>query len=78
MQIDLPNDIFARIQQRATSLQGISEVDVIRKALDSLDWMDKERQAIQTGISAWLSGDVQDFKSFDREFRAKNGIRSEA
>lgn len=46
-------------------LHGISEAEVIRKALDSLDWADQERQAIESGIVAWQSGDVQDFKSFE-------------
>jgi len=78
MQIELPQDIIDRVQLRAASAQGTTEADVIRKALDSLDWLDQERIAIQEGIDAWRNGDVQDFDEFDREFRAKNGISADA
>ncbi len=78
MQIDLPQELFERVQQRAIALPGITEADVIRKALDSLDRSDQERQAIQEGIDAWRAGDVQEFDAFDREFRAKNGISADA
>jgi hypothetical protein len=57
---------------------GANEADVIRKAFDALDWLGQERQAIQEGIDAWRSGDVQDFDEFDREFRARNGMPADA
>ena len=78
MQIDLPQDIIERVQQRAAISQGATEADVIRKALDSLDWQDNERQAIQEGIDAMNEGRVQDFDEFDHEFRQKNGIAPDA
>lgn len=78
MQIDLPQDIIDRVQQRITAVDGITEVDVIRQALDSLDWLDQQRQAIQEGIDAWQGGDVQDFDDFDRQFRANNDISTDA
>ncbi len=74
MQVELPQDIVDRVQQRVALIQGATEADVLRKALDSLDWLDQERLAIQEGIDAWRAGDVQDFEAFDREFRAKNNI----
>jgi Arc/MetJ-type ribon-helix-helix transcriptional regulator len=74
MQLELPQDLIERVQLRAAAGHGVSEADVIRKALDSLDWHDQERRAIQEGIDAWRAGDVQDLDEFDREFRAKNGI----
>lgn len=74
MHIDLPQDLFQRVQQRAASGQGITEADVIRKALDTLDWHDAERMAIQEGIDAMNGGRVQGLDEFDREFRQKNGI----
>ena len=77
MEINLPQDLITRVQ-RVAALQGATEADVIRRAMDSLDWMEKERQAVQEGIDAWHSGDVQDFESFDRDFRKKNGIRPDA
>ena len=76
MHIDLPPDIIARVQKRAADSSGASEADVIRRALDSLDWQDQERAAIQEGIDAWRAGDAQDFDDFDADFRAKNGIRT--
>jgi len=74
MQIDLPQDLIDRVQQRTVAVPGVTQADVIRKALDSLDWCDQERQAIQAGIDAWRADDVRDFDEFDREFRAKNNI----
>jgi hypothetical protein len=53
-------------------------VEVIRKALDSLDWQDQERQAIQRGIDAWCAGDTKDIDQFDAEFHAQNGIPADA
>ncbi len=78
MQIHLPQDLFERVQQRTIAVSGVTEADVIRKALDLLDRSDLERQAIQEGIDAWRAGDVQEFDAFDREFRAKNGISADA
>jgi predicted transcriptional regulator len=50
---------------------------VIRQALDSLDWQDQERAAIQEGIDAWQAGKVRPWAEFDAEFRAKNNIASD-
>jgi predicted transcriptional regulator len=71
--IELPQDLVERVQKRAAAANG-AEADVIRQALDSLDWQDRERQAIQEGIDAWRAGDTQDFDEFDATFRAENGI----
>ena len=78
MEIDLPQDIIKRVQLRAAAAQGVTEADVIRQALDSLDWQDQERAAIQEGIDAWRAGDVRPWDEFDAEFRAKNNIPSDA
>jgi hypothetical protein len=78
MRIDLPPDVAQRVKIRAAIDKLESEVEVIRKALDSLDWQDKERNAIQQGIDAWQAGDTKDFHQFDAEFRAQNGIPSDA
>jgi Arc/MetJ-type ribon-helix-helix transcriptional regulator len=78
MQIELPLDIVERVQKRAAAGNGISEAEVIRKALDSLDWQDQERQAIQQGIDAWRTGDTKDIDQFDAEFRTQNGIPADA
>ena len=78
MQINLPQDLFERVLQRTIAVPGVTEADIIRKALDSLDRSDQERQAIQEGIDAWRAGDVQELDVFDREFRAKNGISADA
>lgn len=74
MQVDLPQDIIDRVHLHLASSPGDNEADVIRKAFDALDWLDQERQAIQEGIDAWRSGDVQDFDEFDHKFREKNGV----
>lgn len=74
MHIELPLDLIQRVQQRTAAGHGTSEADVIRQALDSLDWHDRERQAIQAGINAWRAGDVQVFAEFDHDFRVRHGI----
>ncbi len=74
MHIDLPQDIVERVKRRAAAERGSTEAEIIRKALDSLDWHDQERRAIQEGIDAWRGGDTQDFEQFDAEFRAKHRI----
>jgi len=74
MQIELPKDIWERVRKRAAASSGKTEVEIIRRALDSLDWHDQERQAIQEGIDAWRAGDVQDFDDCAAEFRAANHI----
>jgi len=78
MQIDLPQDLVKRVRQRIAILQGTTEADVIRKALDSLDWQEGERHAIQEGIDAMNEGRVQDFDEFDREFRQEHGMAPDA
>lgn len=75
MHIELPQDIVERVQKRVAAVQGTTEAEVIRKALDSLDWQDQEIRAIQEGINAWQAGDVKTFEEFDTEFRARNGIQ---
>jgi predicted translin family RNA/ssDNA-binding protein len=74
MNIDLPSDLIARLHQKVSLAKGLNEAEVIRLALDSLDRSEQEVKAIEEGIAAWRTGDVHDFKDFDREFRLKNGI----
>ena len=78
MQIDLPSELVQRVQRRAAMLSSGSEADVIRKALDSLDLLDEEGNAIQIGIEAWQRGDTQPLADFDAEFRIRNRIPSDS
>jgi predicted transcriptional regulator len=78
MHLELPLELIERVQQRTAAVAGTTEADVIRQALDSLDWHDQERSAIESGIDAWRAGNVQEFAEFDREFRAKNGIPADS
>ncbi len=78
MQIDLPDDLMQRVKQRAASMAGGSEVEIIRKGLDALDWQDSERAALREGIDDMNAGRVQEFEAFDREFREQNGIAPDA
>jgi Arc/MetJ-type ribon-helix-helix transcriptional regulator len=78
MHLELPQELIDRVQQRTAATAGATEADVIRQALDSLDWHDQERLAIEEGIDAWRAGDVRDLAEFDRDFRAKNGIPADA
>ena len=75
MQINIPDDLRIRIEKRTAEGRGLTEADVIRKALDSLDWCEGERAAIQEGIDAMQAGKTRPFKEFDREFRAEQGIK---
>ncbi|MGY8768572.1 MAG: hypothetical protein ACKVH8_09115 [Pirellulales bacterium] len=69
MQIDMPNDLLQRIQQRVASTSSASEIETIRQALDALDRQDQEQLAIQAGVDSMNNGRVQDFGEFDRAFR---------
>ncbi|MCO6047182.1 hypothetical protein NG895_25060 [Aeoliella sp. ICT_H6.2] len=42
MQIDLPTDLFERLRERVQGNPELSEADVVRHALDTLDWLDDE------------------------------------
>jgi hypothetical protein len=42
MQIDLPDELVIRVRQRTASAQGVTEADVIREALDLLEWADED------------------------------------
>jgi predicted transcriptional regulator len=74
MLLDLPQDLVSRLQQRVQASPGASEADVIRAALDSLDWREAERAAIAHGLEAMQAGRVRPFEEFDREFRARHGM----
>lgn len=74
MQIELPQDLLERIQQRALAAKGESEADVIRRALDLLDWQESEATAIQEGLDDLNKGDVMPYDQFAKEFMAKNKI----
>ena len=74
MHIDLPEDVIERVRRRTIEGQGLTEADVIRKALDTLDWHEAEHVAIQEGIDAMNQGRIRDFDDFDHEFRVSNGI----
>lgn len=73
MQIELPEDICERIRRVAEN-QGSPLADIVRRALDSLEWYESERAAIQIGLDALDAGRFRDFDDFDREFRKENGI----
>ena len=45
MQIDLPTDLFERLRERVQGNPELSEADVVRHALDTLDWLDNEQAA---------------------------------
>ena len=47
MQIDIPNELFERLQKRSAD-----PVKAIREALDSLDARDREMAAIQAGLES--------------------------
>lgn len=42
MQIDLPKDLLERLRDRMQSNPALSEADIVRQALDTLDWLDTE------------------------------------
>jgi hypothetical protein len=42
MQIDLPDDLVSRVRLRTASTQGLTEADVIKEALDLLEWADED------------------------------------
>ncbi|MEM9585878.1 MAG: hypothetical protein AAGA03_01245 [Planctomycetota bacterium] len=49
----------------------------VEQYVHSLVRRDRERLAIEEGISAMKEGRVQDFEDFDRQFRERHGIDEE-
>ncbi|MEQ8848365.1 hypothetical protein [Botrimarina sp.] len=74
MTIDLTPDLAERVQRFSTAAGGCPEVEVIRRALDSLERQEEELLAIREGIEDLRAGRVQDFEEFDSEFRQRNSI----
>ena len=68
MQIQIPDDT-----QQLSMAAGFADVD---QFVNSLLRKERERLAIQAGIDAMDIGEATDFADFDREFRAKNGLKS--
>ncbi len=66
MQITLPDDA-----ERQSLAAGFASVE---QYIHSLVRRDRERLAIEEGITALKEGKVQDFEEFDREFRKRNGL----
>lgn len=42
MQIELPEELLDRVRKRTVPAQGVTESDVIKEALDLLDWADQD------------------------------------
>jgi len=78
MGLEIRQELVERLQARVALPQYATEEEVIEKALDALDWMDQERQAVQEGIDAWQAGVVEDFDDFDRRFSKEHGISPDA
>lgn len=78
MGLEIRQELVDRLQARVALPQYATEEEVIEKALDALDWMDQERQAVQEGIDAWQAGDVEEFDDFDRRFSQEHGISPDA
>jgi predicted transcriptional regulator len=78
MQIQVPQALFLRLQERAQREEGMTEAGVIELALEKLEWQDREIAAIQEGIDALDAGDTVDIATFAAEFRSKHGITPDA
>lgn len=48
MQIDLPEELLNRVRKRSAKHEGVSEADVIKDALDLLDWADDDNPSEET------------------------------
>lgn len=42
MHIDLPEELLERVRKRSAKHEGVSEADIIKDALDLLDWADDD------------------------------------
>lgn len=42
MHIDLPEELLDRVRKRSAKHEGVSEADIIKDALDLLDWADDD------------------------------------
>lgn len=48
VQIDLPEELLNRVRDRTAQAEGVSEADVIKEALDLLDWADEDNPSEAT------------------------------
>lgn len=48
MQIDLPEELLTRVRRRTAPTEGLTEADVIKEALDLLDWADEDNPSEET------------------------------
>jgi len=78
MPYQLPPDIQQRIRVHLEVGSGDSEDDVLRRALDALDWQEEEVRAIGQGIEDMEAGRVRPLREFDKEFRARKNIAQDA
>ncbi len=42
MNIEMPDELVARLRQLAANANGANEADILRQALDTLDWMEED------------------------------------
>ncbi len=79
MSYQLPPDVQQRIQTRLESgADKRSQDEILRHALDALDWQDEECIAIQEGIHDMEAGRVRPLREFDKEFRDRKNITRDA
>lgn len=74
MTIQIPADLEERINLRLQTESGATVDDILRKALDSLDYHEQEVTAIQQGLDDLENGRVTPLRDFDRDFRLRHNI----
>lgn len=76
MQIELPDDVIQRA--KALAVDGQDVAVVVSEALAKLEWERQEVAAVMAGVAAVDRGEHIALEDFDRDFRARHGIRPDA
>lgn len=75
MTLQVSADIEHRINLRLHTQSGITVDDVLRDALDALEFQEQEIVAIQEGLDDLEAGRLIPLREFDRMFREKHNIK---
>jgi predicted transcriptional regulator len=74
MTLQISADIEHRITMRLNAQSGVTVDEVLRDALDALEFQEREIAAIQEGLDDVEAGRLTPLREYEREFRARHKI----
>jgi predicted transcriptional regulator len=74
MTLQVSADIEQRINMRLHIQSGVTVDDVLRDALDALDFQEQEIAAIREGLDDVEAGRLVPLREYEREFRDRRNV----